>query len=299
MLLDDFPDWKRAGQGFESEQSLELKPASRADFATYYISHENIGRLKSRLSSTSGFRPCTSEAIAAFLWRHVVLARNIDAKRYPEAKLSMTVDTRLRMDPKVPGTYWGNLAEPNAVARIPVPVLCANSAWSTSESSEKIPLSNLCQSPMAVSSPSSLSSVHGATGSSNNVLALTAQLVRASIAAVDNKAVRRLSSLLKGMPTATTLTWNVNRWPGPDMLIVFVQHLRFNDLDFGPLLGGCSHAFRPTVGDNEGKPDGRCFVLPPRKCDGKGLEVLVQYDPETLLRLRQNSEWGEFFEWRN
>lgn len=303
VALEEFPDWKLASSDVESEQSLDPATTPRADYATYFIPHKSIDLLKDRFRSPDGFRPRGTEALGAFIWRHIVMARDIDPKRYPEAKLSMTVDTRLRMDePKVPGTYWGNLAEPNAVARMPVAVLCSNGWRSDSPMEDKEVtrrLSGLDMSSLDLASSAPSSPTHGALDTFHHILPLAARRIRASVAAVDNKAVRRLASLLKQMSTATTLTWNVDRWPGPDMLIVYTQQLRFNDLDFGPLLGGCSQALRFTVGDNEGKPDGRCIILPPRRSDAGGLEVSVQYDVRTLERLRQNKEWTSYFEWRN
>lgn len=129
-------------------------------------------------------------------------------------------------------------------------------------------------------------------------LSTAAFRVKQAIAAVDSTAVRRLVGLLNQMDTATSLTWNVDRWPGPDMLIVCLHGAKFNHIDFGTLLG-CSEASRFTVGKPDGKPDGRCFILPPRHRDGNGIEVMLQYDVETLGRLKACGEFREFFEWRN
>lgn len=122
--------------------------------------------------------------------------------------------------------------------------------------------------------------------------------IKQAIAAVDNTAVRRLVGIINQMSKATSLTWNVDRWPGPDMLIVCLNGAKFNHIDFGPALG-CSEASRFTVGVPEGKPDGRCFIWPPRKRDGNGFEVMMQYDADTLRRLKECAEFRKFFEWRN
>jgi hypothetical protein len=82
------------------------------------------------------------------------------------------------------------------------------------------------------------------------------------------------------------------------MLIVCLNSAKFNHIDFGAVLG-CSEASRLTVGKPDGKPDGRCFIWPPRRRDGRGMEVCLQYDVETLERLRGEGEWRGFFEWRN
>lgn len=129
-------------------------------------------------------------------------------------------------------------------------------------------------------------------------LATAATRIKQAIAAVDSTAVRRLVGLLNQMDKATSLTWNVDRWPGPDMLIVCLGAAKFNDIDFGSLLG-CSEASRFSIGKPVGKPDGRCFILPPRRRDGKGIEVMMQYDIATLERLRACPEFTEFFEWRH
>jgi hypothetical protein len=129
-------------------------------------------------------------------------------------------------------------------------------------------------------------------------LATAAARIKQAIAAVDSTAVRRLVGLLNQMDKATSLTWNVDRWPGPDMLIVCLNASKFNHIDFGPALG-CSEAFRCSIGKPDGKPDGRCFIWPPRHSDGRGMEVTLQYDVETLERLRACVEFREFFDWRN
>jgi hypothetical protein len=129
-------------------------------------------------------------------------------------------------------------------------------------------------------------------------LATAAARVGQAIAAVDSTAVRRLVGLLNQMDKATSLTWNVDRWPGPDMLIVCLNASKFNHIDFGPALG-CSQAFRCSIGKPDGRPDGRCFIWPPRHSDGRGTEVTLQYDVETLERLRGCEEFRRFFDWRN
>ncbi|KPA36893.1 hypothetical protein FLAG1_10309 [Fusarium langsethiae] len=122
--------------------------------------------------------------------------------------------------------------------------------------------------------------------------------IRGAIDAVNDKAVRRLVGLLNQMPKSTTLTWNADRYPGPDMLIVCIQDHKYNDLYFGRALG-YSAALRVTIGDTEGKPDGRCLILPPRRIDDKGLEIALQYDKGTLQKLKDNTEFSEYFSQRN
>lgn len=129
-------------------------------------------------------------------------------------------------------------------------------------------------------------------------LSTAAFRIKQAIAAVDSTVVRRLVGLLNQMDTATSLTWNFDRWPGLDMLIVCLHRAKFYHIDFGTLLG-CSEASRFTVGKADGKPDGRCFIWPPRHRDGQGIEVMLQYDVETLGRLEACGGFREFFEWRN
>lgn len=91
-------------------------------FATYFISESNLVRLKQRLSADKERTPSATEAVCAFLWKHVVRARNIDCDKYPETKLSITVNTRSRMrNPVCSPAYWGNLSEPNAVSLLSTP----------------------------------------------------------------------------------------------------------------------------------------------------------------------------------
>ncbi|KAF5988686.1 acetyltransferase [Fusarium bulbicola] len=266
--LKEFPHWKLAEDKDKFLNPTEYDSDEVFESATYFIPADKIAILKARILSTmpSTTKVRTVAALCAFLWRHVVLARDIDCRRYPEAKLAITVDARTRMkSPAIPSTYWGNFAEPNAVAQLPVASLLENSTLASLPSQQ-------CTS---------------------TIYAQAALKVQKAIAAVDDKAVRRLVGLLNQMPKSTTLTWNANRYPGPDMLIVCIQHHKYNDINFGKDIG-YPLATRVTVGDTEDKPDGRCLVLPPRRADSRGLEILLQYDKKTLRRLKDNVEFSEW-----
>ena len=313
VKIDEFENWKavEASGAFLNPTSFDAEKYPPVQYATYFISDSKLGELRERLASKDGRKASSIEAVGAFLWTHTVRSRNIDLERYPEAKLSVTVDARVRMQSKpVCAMYWGNFSEPNAVARIPTKTLVnrtdAAAAAPTAPSHE--PITPVEDIPSAV-----LESLYQQSGtrrpetvptsastdiSWSLTLPEASRRIRKAIAAVDDTAVRRLVGLLQQMDKCTSLTWNVDRWPGPDMLMVCLNNTRFNDLDFGPQLG-CSEAFRFTVGDTEGKPDGRCLILPPRKKDGRGLEVMLQYDVETLGRLERSEEFGEYFERRN
>ncbi|KAF4447669.1 hypothetical protein F53441_8815 [Fusarium austroafricanum] len=271
--LEEFPHWKLAEDDDKFLSPTEHDPDEVFESATYFIPADKITQLKKQILSTMPPTPKTGTvaALCAFLWRHVVIARDIDCRKYPEAKLAITVDARPRMkSPMIPSTYWGNFAEPNAVAQLPVVSLQERSTLS------------------------SLSSQH----SISTIYAQATYKIQRAIAAVDDKAVRRLVGLLNQMPKSTTLTWNANRYPGPDMLIVCIQHHRYNDINFGKDLG-YPLAMRFTVGDTEDKPDGRCLILPPRRADCRGLEISLQYDKGTLRRLKENAEFSEYFTRRN
>ncbi|ENH70061.1 Anthranilate N-benzoyltransferase protein 1 [Fusarium oxysporum f. sp. cubense race 1] len=265
VVLEDFPDWKltETSSTFLNPTDYEAAEVQSVEHGIFSISAAKLSLLKDHvLKGATNAKLSTTEAVCAFLWRHVVLARQIDHHKYPEAKLSITVDARERMEnPPLPSNYWGNFAEPNAVARASVARL------QNEEDGGKVYVE-------------------------------LATSVKRAIAAVNNKAVRRLVGILNQMPKSTSLTWNVDRYPGPDMLIVCLQAHRYNDIYFGRDLGYPS-AFRVTVGDTEGKPDGRCIILPPRHAEGHGLELILQYDSCTLERLESNSEFSKFFVRRN
>ncbi|EXK34516.1 hypothetical protein FOMG_09906 [Fusarium oxysporum f. sp. melonis 26406] len=265
VVLEDFPDWKltETSSTFLNPTDYEAAEVRSVEHGIFSISAEKLSFLKNHvLKGATNTKLSTTEAVCAFLWRHVVLARQIDHHKYPEAKLSITVDARERMEnPPLPSNYWGNFAEPNAVARASVARL------QNEEDGGKVYVE-------------------------------LATSVKRAIAAVNNKAVRRLVGILNQMPKSTSLTWNVDRYPGPDMLIVCLQAHRYNDIYFGRDLGYPS-AFRVTVGDTEGKPDGRCIILPPRHAEGHGLELILQYDSCTLERLESNPEFSKFFVRRN
>ncbi|KAG6994501.1 Acyltransferase easC [Fusarium oxysporum f. sp. conglutinans] len=261
VVLEDFPDWKltETSSTFLNPTDYKATEVQSVEHGIFSISAAKLSLLKDHvLKGATNAKLSTTEAVCAFLWRHVVLARQIDHHKYPEAKLSITVDARERMEnPPLPSNYWGNFAEPNAVARASVARL------QNEEDGGKVYVE-------------------------------LATSVKRAIAAVNNKAVRRLVGILNQMPKSTSLTWNVDRYPGPDMLIVCLQAHRYNDIYFGRDLGYPS-AFRVTVGDTEGKPDGRCIILPPRHAEGHGLELILQYDSCTLERLESNSEFSKFF----
>ncbi|KAF4495656.1 trichothecene 3-O-acetyltransferase [Fusarium agapanthi] len=248
--LEEFPHWKLAEDNDKFLNPTEYDSDEVFESATYFIPADKVALLKTRILSTmpSTTKAGTVAALCAFLWRHVVLARGIDCRKYPEAKLAITVDARTRMkSPVIPSMYWGNFAEPNAVAQLSVASLQESSTLSSLSSQQ-------CTS---------------------TIYARAALNVQRAIAAVDDKAVRRLVGLLNQMPKSTTLTWNANRYPGPDMLIVCIQHHKYNDINFGKDIG-YPLATRVTVGDTEDKPDGRCLILPPRRADSRGLEILLQ-----------------------
>ena len=258
--LEDLPDWRLVTPGEQFLNPTHYDAASLSDLrcAIYYISEERINQLRDAIAEST-LRPSASEAISSLLWLHVVRARNIDLNEYPEAKLSLTVNSRARMsNPIVPKYFWGNMCEPNAVARMPT-----------------------------------------ADFSSKDFLSSATQRVRSAIQNVNAPAVQRLAGLLVRLPKTTSITWNVDRWPGPDMLIVCLQSIPFTALDFGPDFGGCCEAFRLQIGDIEGKPDGRCIMFPPRKGDGRGLEVMLQYETSTLDRLDADKGFTRWFERRS
>lgn len=118
-MLEQFPDWKlvQDHDAFLNPCDYDPELSPPVQFATYFISETNLGKLKERLSTNSDRISSTTETVCAFLWKHVVKARNINCDLYPETKLSVTVNTRSRMkNPVCSPAYWGNLSEPNAVS---------------------------------------------------------------------------------------------------------------------------------------------------------------------------------------
>ena len=121
ISLEDLPDWRLVtpGEQFLNPTSYNTALLSNLRCAIYYISEERINQLKDTIA-VSTLRPSPNEAISSLLWLHVIRARNIDLNEYPEAKLSLTINTRARMsNPIVPKYFWGNMCEPNAVAHMP------------------------------------------------------------------------------------------------------------------------------------------------------------------------------------
>lgn len=273
--LEDHPHWKLADsdEDFLTPVAYASEPVP-VQYAIYFISEENIRRLRTRLNTQNSSHFSAMDAACAFLWLHVLRARGPDPTVHPESKLSITVDARTRMtDCHVPGSYWGNFSEPNAVVCLPTEFFSANP------------------------SDTIIRDTHPSESDWCTKLPHAAHKIQQAIRAVDNIAVRRLVGLLAQMPRATSLTWNVNRWPGPDMLIVCANKIPLTTVRYGSL--GYSEAARFTVGNTEDRPDGRCLLLPSRKADGRGMEIALQYDLATLERLRGDGEFAEYMEWRN
>lgn len=318
----------------------------------FYIDEARLKKLTMRLTTETN-RPSAIEALGAFLWQQVVHARNIDAAKYPEAKLSITVDTRKRMTgPAVPGNFWGNLSEPNAVARMPTRSLlqpmrdtpgapspaaraaetvstlsrslsgaskgsaqeklqeAARSAHDQLQEAARSAQDKLQEAARNVQDKltgathaardkgsDSAKAAHGVSDAWNTNMGEAIRRIRQALMAVDNTAVRRLVGLLNQMPKSTSLTWNVDRWPGPDMLIVCVNFHPYYHLNFGGVLG-LPTGGRFSIGDTEGKPDGRCLFMPPRIQDGRGMEVVLQYDLATLNRLQSSKDFMQYFDRR-
>jgi hypothetical protein len=119
VLLGEFPDWKLVQDTDDFLNPCDFDPTKSppVQFATYFMSEDKLRLLKQGQSTASGDTPSSTDAVCAFLWKHVVIARGIDCDRYPETKLSVTVNTRMRMkNPICSPAYWGNLSEPNAVS---------------------------------------------------------------------------------------------------------------------------------------------------------------------------------------
>jgi trichothecene 3-O-acetyltransferase len=234
VSLEEFPDWKpvAADAKFLNPTVYDTNELPPPRYALYFISEANLRRLRDELAKDGRTKLSVIEALGAFIWKNVLQAREIDLERYPEAKLSVTVDARLRItDPSLSGMYWGNMCEPNAVARMPTEILC-----------EPGPEEHDPGHPYW-----------------KNTLPEAAQRIQHAIKAVDNSAVRRLVCLLNQMPKATSLTWNVDRWPGPDLLLVTCNKYPYMSMDFGPDLG-FTEAVRITCQTDEDRPDGRCVL---------------------------------------
>lgn len=115
LHMDEFPNWRYADPAkvhvlpVKPQEEVELIP--KAQYAVFYISEEKQKALANFIS-TDEIKISPIEAIGSFLWQQITMTRGIDVKKYPEAKLSVTVDTRRCMDdPVLPTNYWGNFSE--------------------------------------------------------------------------------------------------------------------------------------------------------------------------------------------
>jgi hypothetical protein len=174
------------------------------------------------------------------------VARNIDPYRYSEVKLSIIIDTRgYTKNPNILSNYWENFIELNIVARLPVTSLLEG-------------ISLLSISKYLI-----------------NIIYLEAvYYIHRAIAIVDNKVVRYLIGLLNQIPKSTILIWNINHYPGLDILLIYIQGYKYNNIYFGYKLGYPS-VLRCTIGNIKGKPDSCYLILPSRHNNSKGLKIVL------------------------
>ncbi|KAL6863369.1 hypothetical protein ACO1O0_003619 [Amphichorda felina] len=177
--------------------------AATAEMCTWHFSDEILRSLRKALNAASDEIDAhftRSEAASALVWKHLSLARRLDAANPDGTSLFSTrIDFRARMKPPFSDSFVGNLVEPNACVRMALAELCTPST------------------PLSVAN-----------------LALA---VRGAVTALDDKAVHDFIGLVDSLPTVTDLTWRYDTYPGPDLAISDMSGLELLKEDWGTTLG--------------------------------------------------------------
>ena len=132
---------------------------------------ENAKKLKEAASSTTGGGLSLNDALSALLWRHIVRARNLDHSQFEISKWTTTCDAKSRVQPPLPLDFIGNSAV-HAVA--------------TAKTSHLV--SSMCA----------------------NNLPYLANLIRASISAVDHESVSQDVAALGALKSMSDIEWAVS-----------------------------------------------------------------------------------------
>jgi hypothetical protein len=143
-----------------------------------------------------------SEAIAALVWKHLSIARQLgrDPDRAGTTSLcTIRLDLRARLLPRLPEEYIGNINEPNARIRLPLQEICRPST------------------------PESLATLAGE--------------IRKTTEQLGNTDVRNLIGLVNTLPNVTDLTWGYDLFPGPDLSFTDTSGLDLSQHDWGAPLG--------------------------------------------------------------
>jgi len=168
--------------------------------STWHFSAEGLLLLKQELSSDRS-RFTQSEAVSALIWKRLSIARTLHRSSAKYSLLSLVCDYRSRLRPPFAADFIGNICEPNACVRLSCSELC-------SESGE--------------------------------TLGRIAESIKEAYERMDDNAARAFVGLLKSLPAATDLTRDLDRFPGPDLVICDMSGMKDLDQDWGPNLGAQS-----------------------------------------------------------
>jgi len=174
---------------------------------TWYFPAEGLKALREMI----GGQFTVVEMVCSLLWKCVSRARGLldDDNKAGTSLFTTRLEFRSRLNPPLPGSFIGNICEPNARARLS--------------------LAKVCSAP---------------TGES---LAALASAIRAATEAVDEAAVRGYISHIHSLPAVTDLTWDYKGFPGPDFGVTDLSGLDLFKMDWGPTLGkpvGLRFAYR-------------------------------------------------------
>lgn len=214
----------------------------------FYFSPEHLADLKAAAKAYS-----TNDAICAFLWHHMTIARNPHSTTGPNANSGETqktsavlfaVNIRGRTSPPLPPTYLGNALLGGITQRLSISVL-----------------------------------TNPQTGLWDATTAL-----RAALKSTHNPSRVPLTiGLLSSRPNAQDFKFAANAFLGPDVTMTSWAGLGVRDREWGVL--GRPEGFRVPY---EGA-DGTVSVFP--ALGNGGLEVLVGLESEAMERMVGNSEF--------
>jgi Transferase family len=219
----------------------------------FYFSPSHLADLKAAAKAYS-----TNDAICAFFWHHMALARNPPSTTGPNpnstenantSAVLFAVNIRGRTSPPLPPTYLGNALLGGITQRLPIPVLTNTET-------------GLCQATAALRS--ALKSTHKPSR------------------------VPLTIGLLSSRPNAQDFKFAANAFLGPDITMTSWAGLGVREREWGSL--GRPEGFRVPY---EGA-DGTVSVFPALG-DG-GLEVLAGLESQAMERMVGNPEFRLFAE---
>lgn len=229
----------------DSDETASHPPAPPNMSSTvFYLSPENIAKLKTAASSSTGIADTgisTNDALCALMWHSITKARKLplleDCSSQSLSTLGFPIDGRRRLDPPLSSTYLGNVNIYGSVC-FPIRYLIDHAN-----------LSN------------------------------TASAIRSAVLKVDHAHIHDIISLISSLSVVTDLQPSFNNFLGPDLAISSWRHMGISDLNWGDSIGMIER-----VSFLKASFDGLGIIMPPSKDGGWEVLVELEAETMNRLR---------------